>query len=488
MDSHYQPYPIIAVAPTPKPTKEERTGIVVGKDVSSETKKRIWLQALERQIEDSSANRLLAYSLDGLVRFIVNIKRFSILNSFSLTSNDDVKNEALALEIEDFINHIGLMSAFRQVFTPVNIEGSGHLQKLFDGTTLSGFAVLRSLKRYTNPTNVNDYYYYQNQHVSKNWQNPEETETKQLKVWYIDEGQRSAYTEIKEAEDVVLGRDLIIQILNNESGESNLQTVVSYVFIKNFLIQLLPNLIEIITSPNEEIIYDTVDKAGVPCIPSMPNPKLKIADNAKYAAEVKIYQAWKSNLAKLANQIANDRLTQRKTIHPDTIHENVFESGQSVNTDIIKALVHILDTQIAYGMGFSLSLIDAAGQELTTARSIFSTVAVTMRGIQQQFEGIAQQLIEESFSAALPAGIKFHLAELQPEDKLITAQQKKLYAEAVEILNNTGFDEAGLTDFATRNIDENLTIFGGEEGKEAGEKVVEAMLDYRNLKEGVKEE
>jgi hypothetical protein len=221
----------------------------------------------------------------------------------------------------------------------------------------------------------------------------------------------------------------------------------------------------------------------------MPSPSLKIADATKYTEEVRIYKSWKAGLAKLANQISNDRTKQRKTIHPDTITEKVFESGQSVNTDIIKALVHILDTQIAYGMGFSLSLIDAAGQELSTARSIFSTVAVTMRGIQQQFEAVAQQIINETFTAAIPAGIEFHLAELQPEDKLITAQQKKFYAEAVEILYNCSFDSKGINDFASRNIDEGLELFGGsEEGKEGAEKAIEAMLDYRNLQEGIEEE
>ena len=487
--NNYQPYPIIAVAPVGKAGKEDRTGIVDGTDTSDETKKRIWLQAQERQIEDTNANRQLAYRIDGLVRFIVDIKRFSILNSYNLTSDDDIKNETLKLEIETFINSIKLLSSFRRVFTPLNIEGSGHLQKLYDGSTLSGFAVLRNLKRYNDPTNIANYYFYQNQLVSKKWRDPEETETQALKVWYIDEAERDTFDTIKDGEDIVLKRDLVIEFLNNESGESNLQTIISYVFIKNFLIQLLPNLIEIITSPNEEIIYDTVDKTGTPCVPLMPPPSLKIADAVKYSDEVKIYKTWKANLTKLANQISNDRVRQRKTIHPDTIEEKVFESGQSPNTDIIKALVHILDTQIAYGMGFSLSLISAAGQELSTARSIFSTVAVTMRGVQQQFEAVAQQIINENFAGAMAAGIEFHLAELQPEDKLLTAQQKKFYAESVEILNNTGFGPKGINDFAARNIDDGLELFGGtEEGKEAAEEAIEAMIQFRNLNEGIEEE
>jgi hypothetical protein len=478
MSSDFSPYPIIAVAPVSKSSKDVQTGIVSGEDIEEETKKRIWTQAAERQIEDTPTNRALAYDIDGLVKFITNIKRYSILNSYTLLSNDDVKHEALKLEIDEFLTRIKLLSTFRQVFTPLTIEGRGHLQKLFDGSTLAGFAVLRHLKRYNDPTNIADYYFYQSQKVSTKWRDPEETETKELRVWYIDETKRKEYTTIKDDKDLVLDRELVIEFLNNEAGESNMQTVVSYVFIKNFLIQLLPNLIEIITSPNEEIIYATVDKAGVPCIPKMPPESLKTVDSSKYTEEVAIYKRWKTNLAQLANQISNDRTKQRKTIHPDTIVEKVFESAQSSNTDLIKSLVHILNTEIAHGMGFSLSLLDAAGSEMATARTIYSTVAVVMRGIQQQFEVAAQALINEEFPAAIEAGIEYRLAELQPEDKLISAEQKKLHAETAEILSVIGFE---VENYATTNIDETLEIFGGEEGKEAAEEVVEAMLDYRNL-------
>ena len=486
MKNNYQPIPIIAVAPTSKNGSKNKTGVTSGEDSSSETKKRIWVQAQERQIEDTPANRNLAYRIDGLVRFIVNIKRFSILNSYALESNDDVVHAELKKKIDDFVEDTHLLSAFRQAFTPLNIEGSSYMQKLYEGTTLTGFAVLRGLKKYIDPTNINDYYYYQNQMVSKKWRDPEETETKKLRVWYIDETQREMYTSIKPGEDLVLERDLVVEILSNEVGESNIQTVVSYVFIKNFLIQLLPNLIEIITCPNEEIIYDTVDKTGTPCIPAMPPESLKTADPVKYKDQVGIYQKWKANLSRLANQISTDRTKQRKTIHPDTITEKVFESAQNMNTDLVTALVLILDTQIAYGMGFSLSLINAAGEELSTARSIFSVVAITMRGVQQQFQSIAEDLIYEAFPEAKEAGIKFKLSELLPEDKLLTAQQKKTYAETCDILYNLGF--TGIDDFAIGNIDKNLELFGDEEGKEAAKKAVEAMLDYRNLNDGVEEE
>jgi hypothetical protein len=475
------PYPIIGLAPSKD--ADEGSGIVAGTgiDESEETKKRIWKLAEERQIEDTSANRKLAYNIDGLPRFIVNIKRFSILKGYTLTSKDDTKNEILLAEINKFVLDIKLMHIFRQVFTPLQVEGEGHIQKQYDGKTLTSVSVLEHLSKHTNPIDAMDFYYYQSQKISKNWQNPEEQETKSLKVWFIDLEKRKEYTAIKEAEDKVYTRDRIIEILNNESGESNMQPVISYIFIKNFLLQMLPNLIEVITNPHEQIIYDTIDKTGQPCIPRPPSEALKSADNAKYNALTKIYASWKSGLSELANKIATDRTKMRKTFHPDTIHEEILESSASMNSEIIKALINVLDTQIAYGMGFSISLLNASGVEVATAHNVFAVVAVTMRGIQQQFKAIAEALIFERFPQAEVEEVEFKLDELNPEDELTAAQRKKLYAETTEILDNMGADIESTETFISRNIDETLTFTKSEPVSEEAEKVVEAMLSYRSL-------
>jgi hypothetical protein len=148
---------------------------------------------------------------------------------------------------------------------------------------------------------------------------------------------------------------------------------------------------------------------------------------------------------------------------------------------MIKALVHVLDTQIAYGMGFSLSLIEASGTELASAHTIFSTVATTMRGTQQIYNDIANNIITERFPAAETEGIEFKLDELNPEDELIAAQRKKLYAESAEIMDNMSVDRESINTFINRNIDEELTFMESEPVDEAAEEVVEAMIRYRDL-------
>jgi metal-sulfur cluster biosynthetic enzyme len=474
-------YPIIGIAP---PTESGGVVAGTGADGSEETKKRIWKLAEERRIEDTSANRKLAFSIDGLARFIVNIKRFSILQNYTLTSSDDKKNEGLLKEIKTFLSSIKLLHIFRQVFTPLQLEGEGYIQKQYEGNTVTSLSVLEQLVKHTNPTDAADFYFYQNQKVSKNWQDPEEEDTQTLKTWFIDMDKLSEYTTIEHEEDNVLPKTRIIEILNNESGESNMQAVVSYIFIKNFLLQMLPNLIEVVTNPQEEIIYDTIDKAGRPCIPKLPTEALKTADPSKYKERLKIYTTWKNGLGEMVNRIAVDRTKTRKSVHPDTVHENIIESNSSVNSNIIEALVKVLDTQIAYGMGFSLSLITASGVEVATAHNIFSVVATTMRGVQQQFEDVAKEIICERFPGAEAENVEFTLDELNPEDELAAAQRKKFHAESAEILSNIGYNEEEITTFVSRNVDENLKgLDARQDTDEAAEEVVSAMLDFRNLAE-----
>jgi hypothetical protein len=143
--------------------------------------------------------------------------------------------------------------------------------------------------------------------ISKNWLDPTEEGTEDQKVWYIDEDERSIFTTINEPPDKVFARDLIIEILNNDAGESNIRPIISQIFIKNFLMAHLPNLITIVTSPDEELIYKTQDAAGNSIIPVAPPTSLQTTDSAKYATQLTIYNTWKSSLQTLANKLAEDR-------------------------------------------------------------------------------------------------------------------------------------------------------------------------------------
>ena len=479
-------YPIITASTK---SNEEDTGVTTGEHGSSETTKKVWLAAEERAIEDNPHDRELAYSIDPLVQQITNIKRFSILKNYTITSINDTRYKQLIRDCTTFIDDIELMKRFRQSFTPLQTHGSAHLHKLTSGKTLTGLSLILNLEKHTDPVNASKYYYYQALDISKNWFNPEEAGTKTQKVWYIDEDERTAFTTINEPPDKVFARDLIIEILNNDAGESNIRPIISQIFIKNFLIMHLPNLITIVTSPDEELIFKTEDAAGNKIVPQAPPISLQTTDSAKYNDQLNVYTTWKESLQTLANKIADDRMKLGKTIHPDTITEKIVGSSQSLNSEMIDVLIRVLDTQIAYGMGFSISLLNAAGLELSTSGNIYRTIAVTLRGVQEQYEYVAQDLINERFPEAAKAGITFSLGELNPADENEVATTKKIYTEIIEILYNMGLPTEQTNNFMSQNIDEALGIAPAEvseEATEAAQEAIGAMEDYVDLvnKEG----
>jgi hypothetical protein len=473
-------YPLIAAS-----TKEgEGTGVVTGEHDSSETTKKIWTAAKEREVEDNVHNRELAYKIDPLVQNITNIKRFSILKSYSLSSIDDIKYDPLMTKIDTFINDINLMALFRQAFTPLVIHGSSHFQKLMQGKTLSGLSLIVNLEKHMDPVNASKYYYYQALEVSEEWRNPDEERTKTQKVWYVNEDERATFTTINEPPDKVFARDLIIEILNNDAGESNIRPIISQIFIKNFLIAHLPNLITIVTSPDEELIYKERDEKGGWLVPQAPPASLQTTDATKYAEQLAIYNTWKTSIQTLANKLAEDRTKYGRTIHPDSIIEKIVGSSQALNSEMIDVLIRVLDTQIAYGMGFSLSLINASGVELSTSKNIYSVIAVTMRGIQEQYERVAQDIINDQFPEAIVAGVKFSLGELNPADENEVAATKKIYTEITEILYNMGLSTEQTNNFVSRYIDESLemeTVEDSEAETEAAVEAVGAMVDYVDL-------
>jgi hypothetical protein len=481
-------YPLIALSPA---SKEEDTGITKGEHESAETTKKIWTAAEEREIENNVHNCELAYRIDPLVRQISNIKRFAILKTFFINSEDDIKHKELITKCTDFINEIKFLSIARRSFTPLQIHGAAHIQKRVVKGNVTNLALILNLEKHTAPLNPSNYYYFQSLQISEDWLNPYETKTKEQRVWYINEEDQEQFKAINSPPDEVFSRDLIIELLNNDSGESCISSILSQIFIKNFLFMHLPNLITIVTSPDEELIYKTRDAAGTLIVPQMPPTSLHATDSEKYDDQLDIYNTWKASLQTLADQIASDRMHLGKTIHPDDIIENIVGSSQSINAGMIDTLVRVLNTEIAYGMGFSLSLINAAGVELSSARNIYTTIAVLLRGIQEQYERIAQDLINERFPEAPGAGITFSLGELNPEDENEVASTKKIYAEIVEILYGLGYSSTAINNFAAKNIDESLELTApeySEASMEAAAEAVGAMTDYVDLMNDNEEE
>ena len=443
-------------------------GITAGEDDSSITSKKVWTDAEVRAIEDNRANRELAYSVDALTLLIVKVQTFSILGSCEVHSADDEKYSDLIKQITDWVLDFGMLRSFRESFPDVQRHGFGYYQKLYEnGTRMKGeskglqaLQQLIDVRKHKNPFDAQDFYLYQKLKIAQDWKNPEDTQTKDQKVWYIEGGAESInkYKAIKtgnEVEDlndstgdIVINLDDIIEIKNGESGDSALSGCLNEIYIKNLIMLNLPNLVYLIVAPGIELITKSFieSKEGVIWkAPQYPDSALEESNKAEYDHKKDDYKTYQANMQTIVNDLWSNWLKKGFMAHSDLVDTNVLESNKAMNPEMLNVIVGLLNTEIAFALGFPLSLLDAKGTELATAHNIFTTISIMLKGIQDQYQTIALNLIYEQFpKEAEAAGITFTLSELNPKDAKDLAEVEKVHAAILKIYKEIGASDDDL--------------------------------------------
>ena len=443
----YHQYPVFIGSEVTVPR-----GITAGEDDSSITTKKIWKDAEIRAIEDNRATREQACSIDALTSLILTVEKFSILGSYEVHSADDEKHSKLVKEISDWVHIFSVLKSFRESFKDVKVHGVSYFQKLYENGTklknepkrLQALQQLVGIDKYNNPFNSQDYYLYQKLDIPANWRNPESEQTKQQKVWYIENGEEGKGNYPIQDSNIVVNLADIIEIKNNESGDSAISACLNEIYIKNLILLNLPNLVYLVVAPGMDLIYKTRDKDGNLIVPEYPDSQLEESNKEEYDRQVSDYNTFNTNIQNLANNIINDWYKKGMMIHSDQIKREVVESNQAMNPEMLEVMIRLLNTEIAFALGFPLSLLDARGAELSTAHNIFTTMAIVLKGIQNQYQQIGLDLICEQFPQAKDAGITFTLSELNPKDAKDLAEVEETHAAILKIYKEIGASDDDL--------------------------------------------
>ncbi len=470
-------------------------GITAGEDDSTTTEKKVWKDAEIRAIEDNRANRELACSIDALTSLILTVEKFSILGSYEIHSSDDEQHSETIKKIKDWVNEFGLLKSFRESFKDVKVHGVAYFQKLTEnGVKMKGepkglqsLQQLVGVEKKENPFNSQDYYLYQKLKISQNWKDPENTEDpKDKRVFFIQGGMEnvSEYPAIKPADaqedpntatgDSVINLEDIIEIKNNESGDSAITAALNEIYIKNLIMLNLPNLIYLIVAPGIELITKSFieSKDGVIWeAPKYPDSKLEESNNAEYTHAVEDYNTYQANIQTIVDNLWTNWLKKGIMSHSDMIDTNIIESNQAMNPEMLDVIVNLLNREIAFALGFPLSLLDAKGAELATARNIFTTISTMLKGIQVQYQTIALNLIYEQFpKEAETAGITFTLSELSAQDAKDVAEVEKSHAAILKIYKEIGASDGDLKTLSRKyNLLAEPEMGGGGLAKSVGE-------------------
>ena len=454
-------------------------GLSEGKDDSETTTKKIWEEAEARAIADTRANRDLAYEIDALVNIIFEFEAFTILGSYEIHSANDEDYSDLIQSINTFLKDINLLSSFREAFPAVRLHGSKYLQKRYEPpqTRLEGepkkllrLQQLVAVEKHVDPFDSDNYYLFQNLKIEDNWKDPKTDldgqvdwddqkryRTDKQKVWYIKDGINgiAVYPKISVSEDVedpnnatgdiVVDLADTIEIKNNESGRSSLTAALNEIFIKNHILLNLPNLVYLVVAPGVGIECKTHDKEGNWIVPHYPLAELNDSNPAAYQQELKDYEDFEAEKQNVANSLIDNWFKKGVMVYSDMMKPMVIESQQRFQAEMLELMLQILNKEIAFALGFPISLLDARGVEMATGREIRAVMATVLRGIQKQYQTIAMDIILEQFpKEAEEAEITFELTDLNPKEAKELAEVRAMDASILKIAKEIGASDDDL--------------------------------------------
>jgi hypothetical protein len=433
------------------------TGVSSANAKDKITKKRIWLDSEMRMIEDTTVNREMAFEVDALTKLIINVQTYTILGKQKIESDDNIKHKELIKNIKQMLKDLDLISRLRSSMPNVKKHGSSYFQKRYAEGTIAKTETraivsverLEYVEKYPNPLNASEYYLFQNVKIDKDWQNPLSSLKVAQKVWYIEGGKEEAAKNkhINIDKDIVVDLKDILEIKNNESGESSLTACLSEIFIKHLIFMHFPNLVALVVSPNTMFTHSTKEEDGVP---QPPDSKMAASAPAEYASQQTAYTTFKTNMQTMLNNLEADWMHNGVLSKPDTITATIMESAQALNPAMLNTMLDRLNREIAFALGFPLSLLDAQGAELSTAVNIRTTMSIVMKGIQDQYVALVQGVIEEQFPEAGDAGILFSFSELDPTDAKDLAAVEKIHAEIIKIYKEVGASDEDIKALSTK--------------------------------------
>ena len=454
-------------------------GISQGEDDSEKTTRKIWEEAEARAIADTRANRNLAYEIDALVNIILEFEAFTILGSYEIHSSNDEDHSDLIQRIDSFLKDIKLLSSFREAFPAVRIHGAKYLQKRYEPlqTRLAGepkgllrLQQLVAVEKHIDPFDSDNYYLFQNLKIEEDWKDPKTDLNTEIdwddqkkyrlnkqKVWYIKDGVNgiAAYPKISLAAkvddpnnargDIVVDLEDIIEIKNNESGRSSLTAALNEVFIKNHILLNLPNLVYLVVAPGVGVECQTHDKDGNWIVPHYPLAELNESNPEAYQRELSDYRNFETEKQNVANHLIDNWFKKGVMVYSDMMKPMVIESQQRFQAEMLQLMMQILNKEIAFALGFPISLLDARGVEMATGREIRAVMATVLRGIQNQYKIIARDIIYEQFQQeAEAAEITFELTELNPKEAKELAEVRAMDATILKIFKEIGASDDDL--------------------------------------------
>jgi len=128
--------------------------------------------------------------------------------------------------------------------------------------------------------------------------------------------------------------------------------------------------------------------------------------------------------------------------NPEEVKFETISIGKDIPNNLVETLLYYYDSAIFMGLGTSISIVRASGQELTTSRTVDRNIIRIVQGYQQEIERwIADQLEKMGYN-----GIWVKFANPDPDWELNLLQKARMVAELKAQEQTVKYDFSKLID------------------------------------------
>jgi hypothetical protein len=441
-------------------------GAAIGSDpYGSYTSALKWVLETQRKLPNISQDiREEAFDSDPLVKGIIYpyLKNYLLSGGSFETQDNKLYVDAID-EINDYVERIGLLDAFRKDFKYLFFL-KGHSYRRIDRNRQGKIEFLTKIRssqvtQYIDPWNERFVSYHQSIMVPESWQ--ENTSEKKYDCWWIpdvlpgkawvsgpgpkDEGVLEKFNELTKQysiyakENVRIGSSddiLAMHIDDVDDTSAPIDSVVLAIWLKRLLLVNSPNMIFRVLSPilqlKKGIVVESVDSMGnktlITSVPSKPDVAMATTDPEGYNQMAQEYTDYQTALRTGMDNVIS--CLKDGGVYGSAPDEEliVVESGREVSATFIKETIALLNEEIGQCFGFPIALVTASGSELATSRTIESTLSKTFNGARLDYEKVANWIISQEFAGRSWNGYKYE--DIDGGYKLETPGTKDMLVEA----------------------------------------------------------
>ncbi|MCK5432399.1 MAG: hypothetical protein KAJ03_06615 [Gammaproteobacteria bacterium] len=390
---------------------------------------------------------------DDTWRILADVWKSCMMGVWNLTATDPANSADILLDINEYIRTSSLIKVFQG--GQMGSDGRGALDDFKIHSKLAIYQVdnkiagakypkfvrmsVDGLRRYVNPRDPTDVYYFQKVNVPSDFGDPDtfgetssledskNTQTEEIRIWYIPGGDANRgdtnddgttkYSGMQDT-DIVNDSDKLCYV-ENPLPSMNQETVTT-IMTKRYLQRMSVVAIQYGIAPFAEVTFGNEDFKP----PEPPSELIKLSQPDKYAADKAIYDNWTANFAAVLDDLYTSMIQGKSWGHGPALVLKMHPQRMSLTAEFMDKMIGIFNNAIARSVGIPMGLIESSGTELATSRLTKSVNDISLNSDQVGFYDILMYYIRQQFGDDVidSNGIRLELQSLDKADDLVISE------------------------------------------------------------------